>query len=608
MEVLAETTPLKSGPRVLAQLKKGRLLYTSEVKGDWALVRVLEKGEVIRGYVRKTDLQPVAEEPPPRKSLALSQGNDFASAAMLIQKAKQFDDGLYAAVELATQEGQGSVIGKRIWLTELAGKVDAKRGGVPLAQLYAALELGGVGSKTPAALQAAVAAERKEFLADEKRSKPIGFYTWGPQFEQIFQQDRLLQTPLLADDHAAGIQTITAALAHDKEARKSYETYLALYARLTNPFMSRSYQDLLAAAKSGEPLQFAPRESIAFFPASRGHETDLGIKLYGGRPIPEGFDLMREVIARLKSGDLSFQPQETSGWYDHQLWSLEPLIRLDAAPEGKRLDRNEEYVKHLEELFKGTYALTRETHVKQLDFPAPGAAAEDGPPVVEREKVYIAPETHVELLPTMYLRRALSYQFVRKVLEDTFGKESLAQMHRLTAQGPVGMNLAEELTQMETLFCGAYVVACRELGLAELRPDILPLGAGEEGASECGQLFLRWTASLGSDPDLAPDCRMMVPVFYDQGRRKTKVWVMLGWTDAGVSINYNQKPQATITDPDGKAVKSEEGPELIFTGSWRSLATPVFAEVYVTKILNRDEFRRHCDVYGTKGAILSNLE
>ena len=129
VEVLAETTPLKSGPRVLAQLKKGRLLYTSEVKGDWALVRVLEKGEVIRGYVRKTDLQPVAEEPPPRKSLALSQGNDFASAAMLIQKAKQFDDGLYAAVELATQEGQGSVIGKRIWLTELAGKVDAKHGG-----------------------------------------------------------------------------------------------------------------------------------------------------------------------------------------------------------------------------------------------------------------------------------------------------------------------------------------------------------------------------------------------------------------------------------------------------------------------------------------------
>ena len=38
------------------------------------------------------------------------------------------------------------------------------------------------------------------------------------------------------------------------------------------------------------------------------------------------------------------------------------------------------------------------------------------------------------------------------------------------------------------------------------------------------------------------------------------------------------------------------------------LAYPVTAEVYVDKILNRDQFRWHCDRYRTQSAILKNLE
>jgi len=32
------------------------------------------------------------------------------------------------------------------------------------------------------------------------------------------------------------------------------------------------------------------------------------------------------------------------------------------------------------------------------------------------------------------------------------------------------------------------------------------------------------------------------------------------------------------------------------------------AEVYVNEILDRDQFRRHCDTYKTKSAILANLK
>jgi hypothetical protein len=603
VEVTREGTSLQQDRNVLARLKKGRILFVTEVKGEWAATSVVAGGKVLRGWVKKADLKPFGEEGPPQKTLAGMSDGQFASAAVLIQKAKQFDDGLYAAVELAMQDGLGPVTGKRAWLARLAAKVNAEQGGVPLAQLYAASELGGGDAAIPGSLKRGMASERAAFLADEKRSKPLGFYTWNKDLASIFQQDRILQTALPAGEHAAGIATVAAALASDAEARKSYELVLHLNERLTNPLKTAGYRGLLTPAAEGKPLGLPPSQGVSFFPPSRGPETDLVMRLYADKPIPEGFDLMKEVIARVKSGDLSLRPREDSGWYDYQLWALDPLIRLDAAPEGSRLHPNDEYKKHLEELFKGTFALTRETHVKQLEFPEPKSEAPDGTKKKEREKVFIAPNPHVEILPAMYLRRAQSYAYVRGVLEETFGQANLAAMHRLTAAGPVKQNLDEELASMERLFLGAHVVACRDLGLAE---D--PAAAAAGSADEQAVHFLRWVASVASDPDLARDSRMMVPVFFDLQRQKTKVWVMLGWTSTAATYGYDQLPKATITGPDGKPAAGEDAPEPIFHGTWRQLATPVFAEVYVTKLLNRDEFRRHCDTYATQAAILSNLE
>ncbi|MGI8977928.1 MAG: hypothetical protein ACR2FY_01755 [Pirellulaceae bacterium] len=603
VEVTTEGAPLQKVAAVLARLKKGRVLYATEQNGDWVLTQVVEGGKSVKGWVQKKHLKPVAEDYPPQKSLA-QQGNNFASSAMLIQKGKQFDDGLYAAVELALQNGLGPVAGKKNWLPRLAGEVGADQGGVPLAQLFAAVKLGGGKPNPPAAITKVIDAQLMEFLADEKQSKPIGFYPWSKELANIFQQDRMLQSPLEVQLHSTGINAIAKALAADAEARKSYEQILRINERLTNPLKGPGYRVLLAGVDAGKLPSLDPTATVSFIPPSRSPEADLIMKLYGNSPIPEGFDLMTEVITRLKSGRLSFQPQADSGWYDHQLWSLEPLVTFSTSPESKQLKPNAEYLKHLEELFKGTYALMRETHVKQLERPSPASEA-GGPPPKEREKVFISPDPHVELLPTMYLRRAQSYRFVREVLEETFGKDELAKIYRLTATGPVEMTLASELDLMERLFTGAYVVACREIGMKEELPK--DLGAGQS-ADEQGAIFLRWVASLPSDPDLAPDSRMMVPVFFDLQRQKTKVWVMLGWEHANCTLGYVKEPGIKITGPDGKPAAGEEAPEIIFHGSHRHLATPVFAEVYVTKLLNRTEFRRHCDAYQTKAAILANLE
>ena len=75
-----------------------------------------------RGYSRSDHAG--REEAALSPTLAATGG--FVSASVLAQKAKQFDDGLYAAVELAAQNGAGKYAGK----AGLAGEPGARDGGV----------------------------------------------------------------------------------------------------------------------------------------------------------------------------------------------------------------------------------------------------------------------------------------------------------------------------------------------------------------------------------------------------------------------------------------------------------------------------------------------
>src|SRR6185369_7850745 len=52
-------------------------------------------------------------------TLKEAQTNGFVSAAALLMKAKQFDDGLYAAVEVLAQKGTDSFLGKTHLLQRL---------------------------------------------------------------------------------------------------------------------------------------------------------------------------------------------------------------------------------------------------------------------------------------------------------------------------------------------------------------------------------------------------------------------------------------------------------------------------------------------------------
>ncbi|MFC1705498.1 hypothetical protein ACFL59_01595 [Planctomycetota bacterium] len=514
---------------------------------------------------------------------------EFLSASVLAQKAKQFDDGLYAAVELAAQQGMGSFSGKSELLSALAKALAIPQSGEPGQVLLASAQLGGLSPSMPASLREGVDQVIEGFLANPLRSKPIGFYTWSEELRGIFWQDRMLQSELKG---AAGIEAVVRAIHADRKCRDAYDSYLALTSRLTNPPALPPLTELLTALDREELV--APSGEVHFFPPSRAYETDLVKMLYGSRRIPAGFDLADEMVKRIRAGKLKLKPTERSGWYDYQTWALEPLVIPERMPEAAHLRLGDRYRKQLEELFKGVLTLTRETHVKQLEIPAAGAAH-------RAPRVTVRPRLSAEPTVTYYRRRAHSYRFVRKILEDAFGVRALAEMHRLTARGPVEAALAEELCFMEELFHGAYVVVSRELGVTPESTENLP--AGTDGAVDA---FLEWEQHFESDPDVGQDTRAMVPVFYDVERRKTKVWLMLGWTSKPVRVSFEKRPTGKVVRRSDNAVL-EVDEVLLFQGRTYYLWYPVMAEVYVTKVLDREEFRTLCNRQQTRSKILAAL-
>ena len=545
------------------------------------------------GFSFERDAGPGPAEAPLSATLGAMDSTALVSASVLAQKAKIFDDGLYAAVEVATQEGTGRHAGKAALLASLGRALagsDSFVAGTAPELLLGAARLGHVHVEgVPPAVEARAQHAVEAFLADEVSCKPVGFYTWSQQLEHIFQQDRMLQ----AEMDTAGVKAVASALRADSTAGATYKHHLRLVSRLTNPFAHPDLRSLLEAAGDGHAD--AVEEGTRFFPPSVAHETAIIKKLFGSRPIPDGFVLADEMIRRIRSSELDLAPRAESGWYDYQTWALEALVIPERMPEGERLRLDAGYRTLLDDLFKGLLTLTRETHVKQLEIPRVGAA---GP---GREVfIKITPVLSAEPLATFYLRRALGYRYIRSVLEDAFGSQELERLHRLSQAGPVPVSLAEELSGMEALFLGAHVSVARELGLA------LDTATGSDtSASEAVDRFAAWAGALSCDADLSADLRAMVPVFYDVERRKLKVWAFLGWACRPITVSFAQPPQATFFDLRGNRL--HDPPSIRWGVLREALPYPVTAELFVDRVLDRDEFRRLCDSCGTRSEILSRL-
>jgi hypothetical protein len=343
-----ERAALQAGTATVAQLAKGRIVTISQVRGEWLATSVLVAGQPKSGWVKASSVKFQAEELPLSATLAEFSDGRTVSAALLAQKAKQFDDGLYAAVDVAAQQGAGLITGKASLLNHLAKALAQQQppGGDPRLVVLAAARLGGLQITLPPAVDRAVSTIVESFQRDPLRSKPLAFYTWNSTLQRIFQQDRMLQSQV---DAEAGINAIAAALHSDGALRTSYEAQLKLMSRLTNSLKGDDLRPYIAKLDGGGPAVLPT--PVSFFPPSRSHEADLVMRLYGNRSIPDGFDLMAELVARIQTGDIDLSPGEDSGWYDYQTWALESLVTPEKTPEAVHLKFEETYRKQLVELF-----------------------------------------------------------------------------------------------------------------------------------------------------------------------------------------------------------------------------------------------------------------
>ena len=456
------------------------------------------------------------------------------------------------------------------------------------ANLLAATRIGGVDLELSEVEERSVAALEREFIADQKKSKPISFYTWSNDLVRVFQQDRLLQAKMKAAEHRQVVSSIKAT-----QLTGDYLSYLAFVSRLTNPLVDVGLSMFLSSPESGE---LSETEEFSMLPPSASPEGELVKKLFQDQPIPEGFDLMKETIGRIRSGQIDLKPTDQSGWYDYQLWSFEPLLIPERMPESSKMTVMADYKVKLEEMFKGLYSLARETHAKQLEMPMPAGCM---PPEQRRRKIVIRPQCSVEPLPTHYLRRAHVYSFLKTVLTEHLGEACLKREARMTERGRVDTSIFDELSNLIQLFYGAHCQACFELGIPaqQIEPEL--------DQSRCRETLREWHEKAAEqDEDLNQDMRMMVPVFFDLQRKLIKVWLFMGWTKERLKVSYGNRPELL-------AVNGEEPDhsqyDIEFGSASRQAAYPAFTEVYVDRLLDREEFRAHCKQHRTAENIIANL-
>ena len=179
---------------------------------------------------------------------------------MIDGKAKQFDDGLYAAIDLAYYRGLKPKLYSLVtFIKQLHERVPPESIASPY--LAAGLKIAAVNVKTSQPDQ--VASWLSRFESSAMYAKPFSFYTWSPELTQVFRFMRFFQQPLPVNQPELMVDLARAVRA-DPTLLEEYTRINRFYARLTNPLTNLT---LAAVPQTGEKL---PEDSppVAVFPMS----------------------------------------------------------------------------------------------------------------------------------------------------------------------------------------------------------------------------------------------------------------------------------------------------------------------------------------------------
>jgi hypothetical protein len=525
---------------------------------------------------------------------AAKSGYDLLPSANLIDgAAKQFDDGLYAAIDLACYRGElGTGTSAPALIRTLFERLPQGSPARPF--LAAALELSG--KKTD--LEQAETTRKEEFLSDFKRdkerSKPIGFYSWTPELEEVWRFYRFLQFEFVQQTGLAVPKSIAQVLESDSDLLTEYRFFNLFYGRLTNPMICLPVDALIGQDGSLAKLAQrygARREAVCVFPPSTSRETELFDRLFEGG-LPPNVNLMGELIRRIHSGEIDLAPDDAAGWYQYQVHALETMLLPGKGQETDKLQLMATYKKRLVEAFKALVTKRRETHVRQL-AESPAAVAID--PLEQ-----VMPRLRVEPCATFYLRTARAYGFLQNFLVATCGEGSLKGLQGLRKEGPREALLVEELEAIRQRFYGLYLVSCEDIGI---RPQFLADEPVDQAAAK--ELALAWLDGIESDADLACDTRVAVPIFRAVMRGKTRLWATLGVRLARLDASYARAPKVRPKgDGDWEEVSSYK-----LADSQYVIPVDEFGEFEVdgSNALTRAELRAICDEHKTREEILEAL-
>jgi hypothetical protein len=521
---------------------------------------------------------------------------------------KPFNDGLFAAVELAVEDEKHSL------LADIEARLAAL---IPTATtatrpafedaavlVAAALAIGGDTSPPPAGLADRIAARIASFEDTPLYARPIGFYTWTPALEQVFARDRLLQD----GDDLEPFDTFGAlayVLGQDADLLARYQHVTSLYAGLTDPYESYTVDALIPLVASADsladpsalrstfaaghpPIGACGDPLVAFLPASHGKDKDFLCN-----PTAAGATLLDAFVQAIQSGAVDLAPGTNGGWYDYQLYALETLLVPERGDESQHLLLTAGYKKKLVETFKSILIQTHETHVKDLGV---GKAVS-----AEIRPVDVYPLFMAEPFPTFYLRTARAYRFLRTFLAATMGPDFLATHTRVLEGGDTATaTLADELATRFTLLYGLTLTSGDAVGLPHA-DGLLPDELAEIDVAAATAAAQAWNRAWQLDADVLRDPRVIVPVVSDGVT--TTYWAIVGVKalDARAEFVAGHEPAVT--------------PTFCWSGNFAPHRYTMLADETVELTLpvkrpppTRDELRAVCDAHTTKDEIVKALQ
>jgi hypothetical protein len=550
---------------------------------------------------------------------------------------KPFNDGLYAAVELAAERGEASRVNKhQLLLDLLADLTKRSREGVATEQgpalmaakhIATAFAVAGDTDAIDAALLEHATQAAEKFEEGALYSKPIGFYTWTPELARIFARDRWLQQRYLpafsSDLPFAALAALGHVVAQTGPLSDQYRRALDLYGGITDPLFDASPFEVApfvpdAAALGdlgGVEKRFAATLPVEYpdypfcnrggaaFPASESADNRLMRKLLCGGGLAEGETLIDGLIRKIQLGELDLTPRPDSGFYDQQLYALQTLLVPGQASESEHLLLTRAYKEKLVETFKSLLIQTRETHVKQVGIVGAVSTASIE---IEPREFTVYPKLVVEPFPTYYLRTARAYRFLQGVLDAALGPEFLVGTARLLEDGSrAEVPLAQELTDKQRLLYGLHLLSADSIGMA---PELADDEALAFPLDEARTAALAWLQNVDTDQDVMRDPRVSLPVATESDLETGQDYAIY-WAVVGVKVLHLH---ASFPETHRPEVAPEPG---CVQKGWAPFEPHLLVEQTIQvrrrtdrAPLSREEFRALCDQYDTAEAIAEAFE